>query len=149
MEVAVSIIGIAGFAYQALKAIHGLREILENHAQDSKSGFLHDLDHSASILQDVKTLCEQVQKLDYSLETDFRTASLSIQVEDCTRDLERWLKQAQRMYEVKSRTILLEKPQRAWKLFMNNASKGSRMAVREQLQWHMSNIKLSLSVFGR
>lgn len=115
MDGGVSVIGIAGFAYQALKAIHGLREILENHVQDSKSDFLHDLDRSASILQDVKTLCEQVQRLNYCLEIDYRTASLSIQVEDCTRDLERWLKQAQPMYEVKSRTVLLEKSQRAWK----------------------------------
>ena len=143
----VSIVGIIGFARTALRAINDLREFCRDFSQDAVKDFLHDLEVTAKVLTDVQTLSEKAKRASPTLHIEYRAEALSIQVDDCARDLTNWLKIALRMKLVRSKVNLTLRLQ-----FFNSVlaaiSKSSRVSAGEKLRWHRENINTTLSLFG-
>jgi hypothetical protein len=157
MDAAVGVLGIVGFAMQALKAIQALQGFCAAYkdARKDQDDFLHDLQASADILTDVLELCKRVEKLDTVSPDDLRTASLSVQVEDCAKDLEEWRRLADSTSE-KPKGRLLERSdgnpviiRSIWARFMTAMNKQNRKTFRERLYWHQHHISTTLAIFGR
>ena len=86
-----SIVAIIGFAGTALKAISDLKDFCHEFSPDATRDFLHDLEVTAKVLTDVQTLSEKVKRASPTLHIEYRAEALGIQVDDCSRDLTKWL----------------------------------------------------------
>lgn len=86
LVVTASVVGIVGFASKGLELIGVLREFCAEFSKEGTNDFLLSLDQSARILDEVKVLCEKIDRLFPNRSSDFRVASLQVQVEDCTRN---------------------------------------------------------------
>ena len=143
-----SIVGIIGFAGTALKAISDLKNFCHEFSPDTTKDFLHDLEVMANLLTDVQALSEKAKRNSPTLHIDYRAEALSIQVDDCSRDLTKWLKIALRVKKERA-----GKKQNIKMQFSNSVltaiSKSSRASAREKLRWHQHNINTTLSLFGR
>ena len=142
-----SIIAIIGFAGKALKTIGDLKELCHDYTQDATQDFLHDLEVTAGVLTDVQTLAEKAKRASSTLHIEYRAEALSIQVDDCARDLTDWLKIALRMKKVqanKMRDIKLQ----FFNRILAAMSKSSRASAGEKLRWHRENINTTLSLFA-
>ena len=143
-----SIVGIISFAGKALKAISGLKEFCHEFSQNATRDFLHDLEITAKVLTDVQTLSEEAKRASPTLHIDYRAEALSIQVDDCSRDLTEWLNIAFRIKKEragKKKTILMQ----FFNSFLTAISKSSKVSSREKLRRHQENINTTLSIFGR
>ena len=94
-----SIVAIIGFAGTALKAISDLKDICHDFSPDATRDFLHDLEVTAQVLTDVQTLSEKVKRASPTLHIEYRAEALGIQVDDCSRDVTKWLEIGLRMKE--------------------------------------------------
>ena len=142
-----SVVGIISFSGTALKAIHDLKELCGEFSQDSTRDFLYDLEITANVLNDVQTLSEKAKRASPTLHIEYRAEALNIQVDDCARDLTKWLKVALRMKKERAGEKQTMKLQ-----FFNSVltaiSKSSRASAGEKLRWHQENINTTLSLFG-
>ncbi|KAL8793872.1 MAG: hypothetical protein Q9195_003491 [Heterodermia aff. obscurata] len=143
-----SIVGILAFTGQALKAIDSFYEFCKGFSEEATRDFLHDLEITAGILNEVKFLCEKVKDADTTLSIDYRADALGIQVDDCSRDLHQWLRIAMQMKKERGGSL-----RRAKLHFFNSVltaiSKSARTSAREKLRWHQENIRTTLSLLGR
>ena len=140
-----SITGIIGVTIQALSLIDHLKDFCSEFSDRNSQDFLHDLTVSASLITDVKLLCQKVGQQTLAPQADFRISALHIQVEDCTKDLEIWLNIGNQLnYRQKKKSILISFPK-----FLDAASKSSRTKVQDRLRRHQDNIKTTLSILGR
>lgn len=148
VSAAASIVGIISFTGTALKAISELKEFCHEFSQDATKDFLHDLEVTANVLTDVQVLSEKAKRASLALHIDYRAEALSIQVDDCSRDLKEWLRIALRVRRERA-----GKKQNIKMQFFNSVltaiSKWSRASAREKLRWHQENINTTLSLFGR
>lgn len=142
-----SIVGIISFAGIALKAINDLKELCREFSQDATQDFLHDLEVTANVLTDVQTLSKKARRTSTSLHIEYRAEALNIQVDDCARDLTKWLEIALRMRKERGQRKQTMKLQ-----FFNSIlaaiSKSSRASAGERLRRHQENINTTLSLFG-
>ena len=142
LGVTASIVGIISFAVKGLALISDLREFCNEFSEEATKDFLHDLDISARILVEAKVLCEKIDYLFPNRSSDFRIASLQVQVEDCTRDLQQLLVDAQQRQKFRKKI-------RVFKDFLDLVSKNSRTGSRERFRMHQENMKTALSMIGR
>lgn len=149
-----SVAGVLSLTIDGIETIGKLKAFCDDFKTCNKlaSEFFHDLTVLATLLGNVKGLCTKLNMTNVAQKPDFHLASMQIQVEDCTHDLERWLDVARR-YERgipdrgqhKSRLSV----RAAFKAFTVAVDKESRVAVRTRFGEHMENIQASLSLLGR
>ena len=150
VSAAASIAGIVEITFQALHAIHWLQGFCEEYGTDRKEELLSDLATTGAILTSVKLLCEQVRESKVSKHMDLRTNALSIQVEDCAKDLQKWLRVAERLSARRGRgNPVMMVGRNLWSTFVDQASKSSRAKLYDRLHWHQRNIETTMAVFGR
>lgn len=142
LGVAASIVGIISFTVKGLAIINDLREFCKEFSEEATKDFLHDLDISARILVEIKVLCEKTDRLFPSRSSDFRIASLQVQVEDCTQDLHQLLVVAQQRRKFRKKF-------RVFKDFLDLVSKSSRTKPSDRFRTHQENMKMALSMIGR
>ena len=143
-----SIIAIIGFASKGLEAIDDLKGFCKEFSPDATKEFLHDLQTTGNVLLDVEILSQKAKDVGLTRKIDYRASSLSIQVEDCARDLETWLKTALRIRRERGGRKKNLVPQ-FFNSFLTAISKSSRLSAREKLRLHQENMKTTLSLFGR
>ena len=148
VSAAASIVGILGFAGTALNAIRKLKDFCHEFSQDATKDFLHDLEVTAKVLTDVQMLFERAQWANQTAHTEYRAEALSIQVDDCSRDLTKWLGTALRIKKERGgrkQSIKMH----FFNSFLTAISNSSRTSARNRLRWHQENINTTLSLFGR
>ncbi|MCJ1388782.1 hypothetical protein MMC18_001632 [Xylographa bjoerkii] len=143
-----SIMGVIGFASLALTSLNSLVEFCKEFSDSTTTDFLHDLQVTADILTEIQVLCEKAKKLGPALQIDYRVGSLSIQVDDCARDLGGWLHTASRIKKERGQNKFGIKL-KFFNSFLVAISKSTRTSTRERLRCHQENMKTALSVFGR
>ncbi len=143
-----SVVGIIGFVGQGIKVIGELKEFCAEFSVDATQDFLHDLEVTAVILTDARTLSEKAKSVGTALQIDYRADALNIQVDDCVRDLHVWMKIAKRLKKQRGGKKLSVKLQ-FFNSFLTAISKSSRASARDRLLWHQDNIKTTLAIFGR
>ena len=148
VSAAASIVGILGFAGTALNAIRNLKDFCHEFSQDATKDFLHDLEVTAKVLTDVQVLFERAKWANQTVHTEYRAEALSIQVDDCSRDLTKWLGIALRIKKERAGGKPSFKMQ-FFNSFLTALSKSSRTSARKRLHWHQENINTTLSLFGR
>lgn len=85
-------------------------------------------------------LSEEAERASPTLHIDYRAEALSIQVDDCSRDLTEWLNIAKGIKKEragKKKTILMQ----FFNSFLTAISKSSKVSSREKLRRHQENIK--------
>ena len=142
-----SIVGIISFAGIALKAINDLKDFCREFSVDATQEFLHDLQVTANVLTDVRRLSEKAERMGPMLHVKYRAEALNIQVDDCARDLTKWLEIALRIKKERVKGKQIMKLQ-----FFNSVltaiSKSSRASASEKLRRHQENINTTLSLLG-
>ena len=152
VSAAASIVSIIAFSGQALKAIDSFKRFCKEFEHDAIQNFLRDLETAASLLNDTMILAKKSKEIAVDQHLDLRAQSLSIQVEDCAEDLEKWLKTAKRLKSERKKGSS-EKMDGSKLRFFNSIltalSKSSRDDTAQRLKWHQDNIRTSLEIFGR
>ena len=164
---AASIAGILSLTLQGIQAINTLRSFYNHCTDEAAQDFIHELGVSGRILTDVKHLCEKIKQTDGRFRNEIRLASLQVQIEDCTADLQLWLRTARKIDQrtnrlnenkffkkVESTSIF---PRRqivtlinaVYKTSMMVVTKQVRCAVQERFQQHQKNVQIALSMLGR
>ncbi|KAH8659379.1 hypothetical protein BGZ60DRAFT_415138 [Tricladium varicosporioides] len=139
-----SIAGIAGFAGQAIGGLSKLSNFFEDCRNVSKTAdrFLRDVSALGKALKDVETFLAQAQTLSGAFHsTDL--ASLNINVEDCSKDVQRWVKEAEGL------VFSLGSSKSWFKKFLAAVRKQSIRDIFDEIGNHRSSIMLSLSATGR
>lgn len=139
-----SIVGIAGFTGQAINGLQKLYNLFEDCRNASKTAdrFLRDVASLTEALKDVETFLAKAQSLSNALhKTDL--ASLTINVEDCSKNVVEWVKEAEVM------SSSLRGTNSRFKKFVAAVKKQGVRDVFEQIGSHKSTIMLSLSATGR
>jgi hypothetical protein len=101
-------------------------------------------------LLDVKNLYKQIQDAENLAPMGgFRLASLQLQIEECTTDLQGWLALTQRFKKFGVREQ--DKPMRhKWaRMCMETVTKNTRGDLRKRFRSHQENMKIALSMLGR
>jgi hypothetical protein len=123
-----SVAGILSLAIQGIQAIQTLHDLYQHCTDEAAQQFLHELGVSARILCDVKELCDRSERHASGSRSQIRLASLQVQVEDCTADLETWLKTAKRIDSRSDRLRRFNKSsnnrQRSFSTLLNAILKG-------------------------
>jgi hypothetical protein len=164
---AASVAGILSLTVQGIQAIHTLRGFYNHCTDEAAKDFLHDLSVSARILTDVKYLCEKNKHTESHLGNDIRLATLQVQIEDCTADLQTWVLAATRIDQRTNRLNqnkffkmvnskdgtptrqLVTLINAVYKTSMMVVTKQIRYAVRERFQNHQKNVQIALTILGR
>ncbi|KAH7310176.1 hypothetical protein BKA65DRAFT_519056 [Rhexocercosporidium sp. MPI-PUGE-AT-0058] len=137
-----SIVGIAGFAGQAIVGLRKLCYFFQDCRNVSKTAnrFLRDVASLTEALKNVEVFLAKAQSLSNALDiTDL--ASLSINVEDCSNDVSEWVRKAEGM---------ISDAAKSWfKKFVAAVEKQSVSDIFDQIGSHRSTIMLSLSATGR
>lgn len=155
LGVTASVVGIVAFTLKALGAIDNLRVFCKQYSPEETAEFRHDLDTSARILIEVKSLCKTIQDQFPNEGSGFRIASLQVQVEDCTRDLIQFSEIVQprrkRRGGLRSAngTSDEQKKFRQFKDFLAHLSKGHRAGPHERFRIHHENVQTALALTGR
>lgn len=143
-----SVAGIIGFVGQGIKAIGELMEFCEEFSVDATQDFLHDLEVTAVVLTDARSLSERAKMVGIILQMDYRADALNIQIDDCVRDLDSWLKIAKRLKKERGGKKINVKLQ-FFNSFLTAISKSSRASARDRMREHQGNIETTLAIFGR
>ena len=143
-----SVLGIIGFVGQGIKAIGQLKEFCTEFSVDATQDFLHDLEVTAMVLTDARTLSEKAKSVGTALQIDYRADALNIQIDDCVRELDVWMKIAKRLKKERSGRKQNVKLQ-FFNSFLTAISKSSRASARDRMLEHQGNIKTTLAIFGR
>ncbi|KFY95329.1 hypothetical protein V500_02834 [Pseudogymnoascus sp. VKM F-4518 (FW-2643)] len=137
-----SIVGIAGFAGQAIVGLGKLCDFFRDCRNVSKTAnrFFRDVTSLTEALKNVEAFLTKAQSLSNALHrTDL--ASLCINVEDCSKDVAEWVKKAEGM---------VSDATKSWfKKFVAAVEKQSVSDIFDQIGSHRSTIMLSLSATGR
>ena len=142
-----SIAGIISLTIQGLQLIEKLKVFCAGLDGTETQLFVKDLITSARILLDVKNLCKQIQDAESLAPMGgFRLASLQLQVEECTTDLQGWLDLTQRpnKFGVPERTRY-----KLARMYMEAVTKNTRGDLRKRFRSHQENMKIALSMLGR
>jgi hypothetical protein len=89
--------GILSLTPQGIQAINTLRSFYKHCTDEVGKAFLYELGVSARLLADTKYLCNKIDQTDSKFKSELRLASLRLQIEDCTADLELWLNVAKKI----------------------------------------------------
>ena len=143
-----SVVGILGFVGQGVKVIGELREFCAEFSVDATQDFLYDLEVTAVVLTDARTLSEKAKGVATALQIDYRADALKIQIDDCVRELDVWMKIAKRLKKERGGKKLNVKLQ-FFNSFLTAISKSSRASARDRMLEHQGNIKTTLAIFGR
>ena len=92
-----SVVGIIGFVGQGIRAIGELEDFCAEFSVDATQDFLHDLEVTAVVLTDARTLSEKAKSVGTALQIDYRADALNIQIDDCVRELDVSMKIAKRL----------------------------------------------------
>ena len=145
-----SIAGIISLTIQGLQLIERLRTFCTDLDATETGLFVKDLTASARILVDVKELCQQKQDAqNLAPMGGFRLASLHLQVEECTTDLEGWLALSQRFDGADVREQEKSKRRKWARMYMEVVTKNARGDLRKRFRSHEENMKIALSMLGR
>lgn len=149
-----SVAGVLSLTVQGIEIVGKLKLFCYDFKRSKKvaADFIQDLTMRATLLGGVKALCTRMRVTGSSQKPDFHLASMRIQIEDCTHDLEKWLALARRYergvpHRGQHRSRLSVRA--TFKAFITAIEKESRVAVRTRFGWHMENIQTSLSLLGR
>ena len=143
-----SVVGIIGFVGQGIRAIGELKDFCAEFSADATQDFLHDLEVTAVVLTDARTLSEKAKSVGTALQIDYRADALNIQIDDCVRELDVWMKIAKRLKKKRGGKKLNVKLQ-FFNSFLTAISKSSRASARDRMLEHQGNIKTTLAIFGR
>jgi hypothetical protein len=139
-----SIAGIASFVGQAIGGLSKLSNFFKDCRNVSKTAdrFLRDVSALEKALKDVEAFLTQAQTLSDAFHgTDL--ASLTINVEDCSKDAQRWVKEAEGLG-------LTSGNSKSWfKKFLVAVKKESIKDIFEEIKNHRSSIMFSLLATGR
>lgn len=164
---AASVAGILSLTIHGIQTINSLCSLYNHCTDEVTQTFIHELTVSARILTDVKNLCDKVEHTDSRSRNEIRLATLRIQVEDCTADLELWLRTARRIDDRATRLnrnkfirklgSTHDAPRRqivtlinaVLKTSMTVVTKSARVAVQDSFRKHQYNVQIALSMLGR
>jgi hypothetical protein len=140
-----SIVGILGFAGQAITGITRLNDFFLDCRSASKTAdrFLKELESLKQAVEQVEGLLKALDHRDVSA-VQGTFASLQIQLEDCKSDVDGWVAQAE-----KSRPSFGRGAKSAFKKFLVAVNKNSIKDVFTEIAVHRDNISLKLSIIGR
>jgi Fungal N-terminal domain of STAND proteins len=140
-----SIAGIASLVGQSLSGLSSLFNFFKDCRDASKTAdhFLRSLTSLESTIKDVESLVTLVKNIpDTSAECTL--ASLAIHVEDCTKDIDRFLKEAQSCHPGNGPGT-----KSMFKNFLVAVRKQSIKDILQDMAAHKESISLSLSTTGR
>jgi hypothetical protein len=140
-----SVAGIASLLGQALIGLSSLYDFFKDCREASKTAdqFLRALTSLEGTIKDVETLIDSIKHVSGTL-TESNLASLAIHVEDCKKDIDRWLKEAQSCHPGS-----VTGTKSFFKKFLAAVKKQSIKDVFQEIAAHKESISLSLSTTGR
>jgi hypothetical protein len=154
VTIVTTVAGLLGFTVSALSTIDRLRLFWRDLKDDAVKSFVHDLEVAENLLGEVEHLCSSLKKEGATQLPGIRLETLHIHVEDCGRDLQRWLRISSQFASRRGRTTtemvhppLTLRP-KAFENFLHAIRKASRTDVKTSLGWHQENIKMSLSLLN-
>ena len=125
-----------------------MKDFCSEFSEDVTLNFLHDLEVTAGVLTDARTLSEKAKSVSTALQIDYRADALNIQIDDCVRELDVWMKIAKRLKKErggKKQNVKLQ----FFNSFLTAISKSSRVSARQRMLEHQGNIRTTLAIFGR
>lgn len=148
MEVIAAVSSVAGIASLVGQSLIGLSSLYNffkdcRDASNTADQFLRALTSLESTIKDVDRLIKSVPDVSQA-STETNLASLTIHVDDCKKDIERWLKEAQSCHPgsvTGSKSI--------FKKFLFAVKKQSIKDVFQEIAAHQRGIQLSLTNTGR
>lgn len=149
MEVVGAVASVAGIASLVAQSLSGLAKLIgffKDYRDASKTigRFLLEINSLEGAVKDVEILISRVEK-DSEAAIQCNLASLNIHLDDCTNDVNRWLKQAEETFGYAGFMDT-----KAWfKNFLVATKKQSIKDVFQEMASHKANISLSLSAIGR
>jgi hypothetical protein len=140
-----SIAGIASLVGQSLCGLSSLHNFFKDCRDASKTidQFLRAVASLERTIKDVESLINSVKHVSHA-STESNLASLAIHMEDCTKDIDRWLKEAQSChpgYGPWTKSI--------FKKFLIAVKKQSIKDVFREIAAHRESISLILITTGR
>lgn len=148
---AASVAGIVALSGECLTAILKIRNFYSDITWASKDidAFVKRIDSLSKVLEGVKEICASIESTEPSSQPTFNIAGLQFQVEDCAKDLNRWLEIGQKLHPTK----WPEGPERGtlatFRKFRAAADKRSVKGMQEQLASSERAINSCLAVIGR
>ena len=150
-----SVAGIATLVGQSLSGLSSLYNFFQACREASKTAdqFLRAVTSLASTIKEVESLIGSIKRIELS-ETEGVLASLAIHVEDCAKDVERWVGEARAcqmgLGEGTKACQTGGGRAKAWfKMFLVVVKKQSIKDVFQAMAAHKESISLSLSTTGR
>ena len=146
LAAASSVTGVLSLAGQTIDGIVKLHCFFKDVSSASRTigRFLQGINQLIKLIEDVKTLLLSVAESPTQLGADFEIAALDIQLEDCSRDVYRWLKLARDHHPGFSTGT-----KAGFKKFWVAVNKGEVRGISEDIREHRHGIVASLSVLGR
>jgi hypothetical protein len=140
-----SIAGIASLAGQSLVGLSSLYKFFKDCRDASKTidRFLNVVDSLVVTIEDVERLINSIEQAS-GASTEINLASLTIHLDDCKKDIERWLEEAQSCHPGS-----VTGTKSVFKKFLVAVKKQSIKDVFHQIAAHQRGIRLSLSNTGR
>jgi len=142
-----SIVGILGFAGQAITGITTLLNFYQDCRTASKTvdRFLRELEALRDTTEQVESLIAPLGN-NGSVDLIGSLSSLQIQLEDCKRDVERWIVEAQK---TRCSFGMARGAKRAFKKFLVVVNQKSVKDIFLEITTHKDNISLKLAIIGR
>lgn len=146
LAAASSVAGVLSLAGQTIDGIVKLHCFFKDVSSASRtiSRFLQGINHLIKLIEDVKTLLQSVAESATQLGGDFKIAALEIQLEDCSRDVYRWLQLARNYHPGFSTGT-----KAGFKKFWVAVNTGEVRGISEDIKEHRNGIIASLTVLGR
>jgi hypothetical protein len=146
LAAASSVTGVLSLAGQTIDGIVKLHSFFKDVSSASRTigRFLQGINQLIKLIEDVKTLLQDVVESPTQPGADFKIAALQIQLEDCSRDVYRWLKLARDHHPGFSTGT-----KAGFKKFWVAVNKGEVRGISEDIREHRHGIVASLSVLGR
>ena len=144
-----AVLQIIAFAGKGLSTIHDLQQTCFEFSPHGRKEFFHDLEVTVSILLQAKELAEHIQLEGISLGLDYRAQALRIQVDDCTQDVEDWLRTARGIVRPEKKSSIIVSKHLFFPRILSAFTRHTRITARSKLRDHVENISTTLSIFGR
>jgi UDP-N-acetylglucosamine enolpyruvyl transferase len=141
-----SVTGVLSLAGQTVEGIVKLHAFFKDVSSASRTidRFLQAINQLIKLISDVKNLLERVAESPIQIGSDFKIAALKIQLEDCSRDVYKWLKLAKDHHPGFSTGT-----KAGFKKFWVAVNKGEVGCISEDIREHRDGIVASLSVLGK
>lgn len=148
MEVVAAVSSVAGIASLVGQSLIGLSSLYSffidcREASKTANQFLRALTSLEGTIKDVETLINSIKHISDN-STESNLASLTIHVEDCKKDIDRWLEEAQSCLPGHGPAT-----KSVFKKFLVAVKKQSIKDVFQDMAAHKESISLSLSTTGR